>query len=153
MKIDFKRPNGTIKRTQYCKAPRAGVSSMGTPYKRGEPILHMSSSRATGETFILTPLDLENIMSKFPGEFCSPKKWSDQLHKKWQKETGGTLRHEAVHGHSVHFNRKMVLVDGVEVHSDAEYKAAMGLDHTKKYPHPLGMTDDWATLAWQQKSA
>ncbi len=83
MKRDHTRPNGTIKRTQYVDAPQGGTSSMGTQYKKGHAILHMSSSRSTGETFVLTREDVSLIMSKGPGRWWSPTKWLESMRKKY----------------------------------------------------------------------
>ena len=81
-----KRPNGTIKRIQYVKAIRKGVSSMGHPYKMGDPIIHLSSSRCTGETFVLLPSEIQQkIIDKKPGKWASSKKWSEKLQKAWYK--------------------------------------------------------------------
>jgi hypothetical protein len=41
-----------------------------------------------------------------------------------------------------------VWVDSTLTTTDAEYKTALGLDPSIKYPHPMGWTDDWATLTW-----
>lgn len=85
MKKDFKRPNGTIKRIQMTRAPRAMVSSMGSKIKKGDKILHLSSSRATGETWVFTDEDLW-LVSRWPvGRWHGPKEWTEQLHKKWKK--------------------------------------------------------------------
>ena len=86
MKRDFKRPNGTIKRVQFVKAFRGGVSSMGRRFKKGEGILHLSSSRNTGETFVLLPDELLKILMKAPGKWNSPKRWSEQLTAKWHRD-------------------------------------------------------------------
>jgi hypothetical protein len=86
MKKDFKRPNGTIKRTQICRAPRGGVSSMGKKFKKGDEILHLSSSRCTGETFVFTLQEVVNLTFEEVGNFRSPKKWTEQLAAKWLKE-------------------------------------------------------------------
>lgn len=61
------------------------------------------------------------------------------------------LKGEAIHNSHVQYNSKIVKVDDVEVKTDAEYKKALGLNPNKKYPHPLGWTDDWATLSWLRK--
>lgn len=90
-----RRPNGTIKRTQYVKAFRGGVSSMGQPFKKGDPVLHLSSSRNTGETFVLLPAELKAVLRTKPGKWASPKKWGEQLHKEWEK------KYVALHGHPV----------------------------------------------------
>lgn len=105
---DTVRPNGTIKRIQYVKAPRGGVSSMGVRYKKGDAIVHLSSSRCTGETFVLLPKDLLKVlglgrnsngtdglaraMAK-PGKWASPKKWSEQLKAIWHENF------TKIHGH------------------------------------------------------
>lgn len=81
-----KRPNGTIKRVQYVKAHHKGISSMGTPYLKGDPIIHMSSSRCTGETFVLLPSDISRLYEDTPGKWSSTKKWSERLAKKWFEE-------------------------------------------------------------------
>lgn len=60
-KFDFTRANGTIKRVQVSLAFRAGTSSMGTKFKQNEPVLHLSSSRSTGEVFVLTRRDMNRI--------------------------------------------------------------------------------------------
>lgn len=91
---DTKRPNGTVKRIQWIKAHRGGVSSMGTPYKKGDAILHMSSSRCTGETYVLAKKDLikavfvspASARFKKPGTWSSKKQWSEDLTDKWHKE-------------------------------------------------------------------
>jgi hypothetical protein len=85
MKKDFTRPNGTIKRVQICEAPRKGVSSMGRKFKKGSVILHLSSSRCTGETFVLTWVELHRLMGGTGkvSKFRSPKKWGEQLRAKW----------------------------------------------------------------------
>lgn len=103
MKHDFKRPNGTTKRVQYAKAHRGGISSMGKRFRKGDAIVHLSSSRNTGETFVLLPIEMLKIlglegnprtgapdglaraMAK-PGRWHSPKKWSEELSAKWHDE-------------------------------------------------------------------
>jgi hypothetical protein len=59
---------------------------------------------------------------------------------------------QAVNGHWVEILDGVVVVDGAEVHNDREYKISLGLDPDTKYPHPLGWTDDFATLDWQKES-
>lgn len=94
---DFARPNGTIKRTQYVKAPRKGISSMGAPYKKGDAIVHLSSSRCTGETFVLLPNEIIKFLYKKerhldaglgglkrPGRWARPKDWSEHLSERWE---------------------------------------------------------------------
>ncbi len=103
---DTARPNGTIKRIQYVRAFRGGTSSMGTPYKKGTPIIHLSSSRCTGETFVLLPAevckDILDIKAEFgyewwadshPGKWQSPKEWSKALKVIWNKHF------VKIHGH------------------------------------------------------
>lgn len=58
---DTTMKNGKVVRVQLAYAPRKWVSSMGTAYKKGDLILHLSSSRATGESFMLTPEDIEKV--------------------------------------------------------------------------------------------
>ncbi len=58
------------------------------------------------------------------------------------------MKSEAIHNSLVEHDENKVLVDGVEVKTDAEYKTALGLDPNKKYPHPLGWTEDWAIISW-----
>lgn len=48
-------------RVQVGRAVRKGVSSIGTPYKKGDSILHFSSNRNTGEVFILTKSDFNHF--------------------------------------------------------------------------------------------
>lgn len=87
MKKDFKRPNGTIKRIQVCPAPKAMTTTMDAKIKKGEQIIHLSSSRATGETWVFTREEWAGITATWPtGKWHSPKKWTDQLTKKWKKE-------------------------------------------------------------------
>ena len=86
MRKDTKRPNGTTKRVQYVQAQRGGVSSMGTKYAKGDPILHLSSSRCTGETFVLTKAEIQNIPLENPGRWSGPTKWKQQLQKIWMKK-------------------------------------------------------------------
>ena len=81
---DTKRPNGTIKRVQFCRAQRGGISSMGTPFKKGQAILHLSSSRCTGETFILTKADLRGLNLDRPGKWASPTIWQKKRREEWQ---------------------------------------------------------------------
>jgi len=84
---DFKRPNGTIKRIQVCPAPRAIITTMGTKIKKGDQIIHLSSSRATGETWVFTYSELARLLNTWKkGPWHSPKKWTEQLHKKWVKK-------------------------------------------------------------------
>jgi hypothetical protein len=95
---DTIRPNGTIKRIQYVGAQRSGTSSMGTKFKKGEPILHLSSSRSTGEIFIMLPDEVFDILkvkstpgSEFwikarPGKWARPTDWSKQLAKNWERD-------------------------------------------------------------------
>jgi hypothetical protein len=105
---DTKRPNGTIKRIQYVKAPRGGVSSMGVRYKKGDAIVHLSSSRCTGETFVLLPKDILRVLGlgpgrhgpdglaramARPGRWASPKKWAEQLKAIWNQNF------TQIHGH------------------------------------------------------
>lgn len=94
---DTMRPNGKIKRVQYVRAFRGGTSSMGTPFKKGEPILHLSSSRCTGETFVLLPKEIMETLeikaefghefwaSARPGRWASPKEWSIKLKERYKK--------------------------------------------------------------------
>jgi hypothetical protein len=58
------------------------------------------------------------------------------------------MKSEAINNSLVEHDDTKVLVNGREVKTDAEYKEALGLDPNTKYPHPLGWTDDWATLSW-----
>lgn len=55
---------------------------------------------------------------------------------------------EAVINHLVEHDAEKVLVDGKEVRTDDEYKLALGLKLGQEYPHPIGLTSDWATLEW-----
>ena len=89
MKKDTKRPNGTIKRIQKCEAVRKGVSSMGTKFRKGDVIVHLSSSRFTGETFVLTQKDLDKVTQAKPGRWYSPKRWGENLHRAWLKTPWG----------------------------------------------------------------
>lgn len=83
MKKDFRRKNGTIKRTQKCVSPRKGVSSIGTRFAQGEEILHLSSSRQTGETFVFTMEDLARLMQAKVGRWHGPTEWGKELQAKW----------------------------------------------------------------------
>lgn len=57
------------------------------------------------------------------------------------------LKEEAVANHLVVLtDAGEVKVDGVLVSNDADFKMALGLDPLRKYPHPLGWSDDWATI-------
>ena len=88
MKKDTRRPNGTIKRIQKSYAPRKGVSSMGSSYVKGDSIVHFSSSRSTGETFVLTEKDLEKLVKAKTGRWWSPVQWGRQLHRIWVEKSG-----------------------------------------------------------------
>ena len=55
--------------TQVCRkvfAKRSGISSAGTKYEKGDVILHMGSTRRTGEVFVLAEGDLEYFMDASP---------------------------------------------------------------------------------------
>ena len=81
MKIDVRIKtygcSGGYKRVRLQKtfAPRKGVSSYGTPYKKGAEILHCQSGRATGETFVFTQGDLYLLFNALPGKWHSPTLW------------------------------------------------------------------------------
>ena len=62
------------------------------------------------------------------------------------------MKQEAVHNSLVEHDDVKVLVDGKEVKTDAEYKVALGLDPSQTYPHPLGWTEDWATISWLRET-
>ena len=66
---------------------------MGSKYMKGDRILHLSSSRCTGETFVFTDLELRKLtsiifQSDFRGRWHSPKKWHEQLKKKRLEQHG-----------------------------------------------------------------
>jgi hypothetical protein len=53
---DFK-----VVQVQTTLAPRRRLSSMGAKIKKGDRILHISSSRATGEVFVFTRDEISNL--------------------------------------------------------------------------------------------
>jgi len=63
----------SVQFVQKVFALRKGISSAGTPYKKGDPILQLSSTRRTGETFVLTDKDL-NMFMKFKTQKYRPLK-------------------------------------------------------------------------------
>ena len=58
-----------IRATQVGKAHQAGISAMGSKYKMGDVILHMSSARATGEVFILTRAEIYKVFTEFGNKY------------------------------------------------------------------------------------
>ena len=89
---DVKRPNGTTKRVQVIKAIRGGVSSMGTPYTKGQAIVHLSSSRCTGETWVFLLSELAEVVKAPVGRWASPKKWSTSLMDEWHEDNCWLLK-------------------------------------------------------------
>ena len=85
MKFDYTQKNGTIKRIQCSFAPRKGTSTCGTPYSKDNAILHFSSSRSTGETWVFTVSDVWQINMELmngPGEWYRPIDWDRELRAK-----------------------------------------------------------------------
>lgn len=62
---------------------------MGSFYVKGDTIVHFSSSRCTGETFVLTERDLSKLVEAKTGRWWSPKRWAERLHKAWVKTPWG----------------------------------------------------------------
>lgn len=86
MKRDFTQANGTKKRIQVSHALRKGKTTMGTKYKKGDAIIHLSSSRTTGEVWVFTPQEFHQIWQDWPtGRWWSRKKWKEELSWKWNK--------------------------------------------------------------------
>lgn len=86
MKKEALRSNGTIMRVQTIKALRAGISAMGTPVKKGDKIVHLSSGRATGEVFTLTEQDLAKLRTSPVSKWTSPLNgWNKRLVAKQQR--------------------------------------------------------------------
>lgn len=89
MKHDFRQENGTIKRIQVSKAPRKGRSTMGKKYEKGDAIVHLSSSRATGERWVFLPNELKELLKWSVGQWWSRNKWEQQIFKKWNRVNMG----------------------------------------------------------------
>ena len=50
-----------VKVVQVGRAVRAGVSALGTKYRKNEVVLHLSSHRATREVYVLTWHDITEV--------------------------------------------------------------------------------------------
>ena len=54
------------KAVQHVIAKRSGITALGKSFSKGDAIVHLSSERSTGETFILLPSELERVLKKKP---------------------------------------------------------------------------------------
>ena len=54
------------KAVQHVIAKRSGTTALGKPFKKGDPIVHLSSERSTGETFILLATELAKVLKRKP---------------------------------------------------------------------------------------
>lgn len=93
MKKDTKRPNGTIKRVQLTFAPKKGISSMGSKFLKGDVILHLSSSRCTGETFVLTLSEVKKVRRSKPSRWHRPVDWFKEIRAEADKEFAEAIAH------------------------------------------------------------
>ena len=84
-----KNGNTKLVRIQVAYAPKAGTSSIGTKYKKGDPILHICSNRSTGEVVTFTEADDQMLsilqMEEGCGTWISPEVWPKDLTKKAKK--------------------------------------------------------------------
>ena len=57
---------GNRKGVQHCFANRRGKTALGKVFLAGTPVVHISSTRSTGETFIFLPSELERVLRSRP---------------------------------------------------------------------------------------
>ena len=63
-----KNSHGNQKCVQHVIAKRSGMTALGKKFEKGDAIVHLSSTRSTGETFILLPSELEKTTKKKPAK-------------------------------------------------------------------------------------